>query len=102
MVDKDSKEAARAAARAAEPPPKPASKGLDAMLAEIEKKKKVGGSGGAGVEGKRSWSGVVARYTAASCALPRFVCCRCLGPLSCLAALHQTPCVGVARALGSN
>ncbi|KAG2447977.1 hypothetical protein HYH02_007006 [Chlamydomonas schloesseri] len=41
MVDKDSKEAERAAARAAVPPPKPTSKGLDAMLAEIEKKKKV-------------------------------------------------------------
>ncbi|KAG2431195.1 hypothetical protein HXX76_009723 [Chlamydomonas incerta] len=41
MVDKDSKEAARAAARATAAPPKPTSKGLDAMLAEIEKKKKV-------------------------------------------------------------
>ncbi|GFR44435.1 hypothetical protein Agub_g5674 [Astrephomene gubernaculifera] len=42
-VDKDSREAQRAAARAAAPPPPPASasSGLDAVLAEIDKKKKV-------------------------------------------------------------
>eukprot|EP00967_Tisochrysis_lutea_P029883 scaffold35002_cov16-Tisochrysis_lutea.AAC.3 len=39
QLDKNSKEAQKAAQRAAKPPP---SSGLDAFLAEVEKKKKVG------------------------------------------------------------
>ena len=39
QVEKDSKEAKKAAERAAKPPPQ---SGLDAFLAEVEKKKKVG------------------------------------------------------------
>ncbi|EFJ46869.1 hypothetical protein VOLCADRAFT_92611 [Volvox carteri f. nagariensis] len=55
-VDKDSKEAQKAAARAAAPPPPPTSSGLDAILAEIDKKKKVGSEVSVLDKTKADWS----------------------------------------------
>lgn len=54
QVGKDSKEAKRAAAKAAKPPP---ASGLDAFLAEIEKKKKARGRGGGRGGGEGSGGG---------------------------------------------